>query len=82
MIHSKPGVLEGEYKCEICGSNIKWYGTYDPGCGVYSCVTNDKSKLEVNVKVKNSQIKNLHCVEFDCPYCGKHVELVIDERDK
>lgn len=69
--------LSGEFTCEICNNVINWYGNYLDAREISTVSVIHSNKNQVDVKVKPSRIPTIHCVELDCPFCGKHKEIVI-----
>lgn len=68
-------ILSGSYICEICNNVVNWAGFYQ---AEYEFITSYKREKDVaQVRIKPSTIPSIHCIELDCPFCGKHKELVI-----
>ena len=75
-------VLSGKYICKVCKNTVAWYGRYQVENEF--CVV-DKIPSEENQAegfVKPSIIPTIHCVELNCPYCGKHIELIIKDGEQ
>lgn len=74
--------INGQYTCEVCNNIVEWFGTYESEFEMYSIQTKHEGINQIDIVAKPSIIPTIHCFEFNCPFCGKHKEIVIKDGKK